>query len=76
MSLAYGVAGRQGLQNIRRTALEVAGTKGNTYVSITCVGRGGQSAIAIVMVTSDAPASAQAIHDQIASALSKTVAID
>jgi hypothetical protein len=77
LGFAYGVASRQGLQNIRHTAIEVAGTRGNTYVSITCVGRGGgQNAMAIVMAISDVAADAIAIRDQIAGTLSKTVAFD
>lgn len=77
MSFAYGVAVQQGVKNVRRTAIEVAGTKGTIYVSITCVGRGGgQNAIALVMTVGDTAASTIAVRDQIAGQLSKTVAFD
>jgi hypothetical protein len=77
MEFAYAVASQQGLTNIRRIPIEVAGTKGNVYVSMTCVGRGaGQNAITIVMTMSDDLPSAKAVHDQIAAQLAKMVSFD
>jgi len=40
-------------QNVRKSTLEVAGTKDGAYVSITCVGRNNQPAVAIVMSVAD-----------------------
>ena|SRR5579862_5587906 len=66
------------LTNIRFTkGLEVAGVKGVSYVSITCVGRGGnQPALAIVMVASDNPGEAVSVRDQISTRLKGTQNID
>lgn len=46
---AGDVARNQSFQNLHSNRLEVAGVKNGVYVSITCVGRGQQSALAIVM---------------------------
>ena len=43
----------ENFQNVHKNALEVAGTKNGAYVSITCVGRGNQPAVAIVMSVAD-----------------------
>lgn len=77
MEFAYAVATQQGLSNIRRIPIEVAGTKGNVYVSITCVGRGGgQNAIAIVMTMSDDQNAAKAVNGQLQNALARMVSFD
>ncbi len=77
MQFAFDVASRHGLQNIRRIAIEVAGTKGTAYASMTCVGRGGgQSAMGIVMVVSDAANVATALRDELATALKGIVCFD
>ena len=49
LRFAGDVARNQGFRNTHKNALEVAGEKDGAYVSITCVGRGQQPAIAIVM---------------------------
>lgn len=66
------------LSNIRFTnGLEVAGVKGGSYVSITCVGRGAnQAALAIVMVSSDNASEAVAVRDQISTRLKGTQNFD
>lgn len=54
LRFASDVARNQGFANVRKSNMEVAGEKGGAYVAITCVGRGGQPAVAVVMsVASD-----------------------
>lgn len=53
LSFASDVARSQGFRNVHKNPLEVAGVKDGAYVSITCVGRGQQPAIAIVMSAAD-----------------------
>ena len=43
----------ENFQGVHKNALEVAGTKDGAYVSITCVGRTNQPAVAIVMSVAD-----------------------
>lgn len=49
LRFAGDVARNQGFRNPHKNALEVAGEKDGAYVAITCVGRGQQPAIAVVM---------------------------
>ena len=49
LRFAGDVARNQSFKNTHSNALEVAGEKDGVYVSITCVGRGQQPAIVIVM---------------------------
>jgi hypothetical protein len=51
LNFASDVARAVGLSNVHRNALEVAGEKQGVYLSTTCVGRGGQPAIAVVMAS-------------------------
>jgi hypothetical protein len=77
MEFAYAVASQQGLSNIRRVQIEVAGMKGNVYVAITCVGGAvGQNAIAIVMTMSDDQSSARSVNGQIQTSLARMVSFD
>ena len=46
---AGDVARNQGFRNVHKNASEVAGEKDGAYVAITCVGRGQEAAIAVVM---------------------------
>jgi len=76
MQLAAGVAG-QNLQGVKKSALEVAGTRNGVYVAITCVGRGGgQNAIGVIMAIGDNGPATIAARDLIADKLSKTQFID
>lgn len=77
LQLAYGVVSQNGLQGVKRSKLEVAGSKNGVYVSVTCVGRGGgQNAMAVVMAMSDDGRAALGARDQIAGKLAKTQFID
>ena len=49
LRFAGDVARNESFQNVHKSQSEVAGTKNGVYVSITCVGRGQQEAIAVVM---------------------------
>lgn len=49
LRFAGDVARNQAFRNVHKNANEVAGEKDGVYVAITCVGRGQQPAIAIVM---------------------------
>jgi hypothetical protein len=49
LRFAGDVARNQSFQNVHKSQSEVAGVKNGVYVSITCVGRGQQNAIAVVM---------------------------
>jgi hypothetical protein len=49
LKFAGDVARNQGFKNTHSNALEVAGEKDGAYVAITCVGRGQQPAMVIVM---------------------------
>src|SRR4051794_35911394 len=50
---AAAAARLENLRNVHKNALEVAGDKDGAYVSITCVGRNNQPAVAVVMSVSD-----------------------
>ena len=76
MQLAYGVASKN-LQGVKRSALEVAGSKGAVYIAITCVGRAsGQNAIGVVMAVGDNGPATSATRDLIVEKLSNTQFID
>ena len=49
LRFASDVAYNQGFRNVHKGSAEAAGEKDGAYVAITCVGRGQQSAIAVVM---------------------------
>ena len=54
LRFASDVARDQGFSNVHKSGTEVAGEKGGAYVAITCIGRGSQQTIAVVMsVTND-----------------------
>ena len=49
LRFAKDVARDQAFTNVHSSGAEVAGEHGGAYVAITCVGRGSQPAIAVVM---------------------------
>jgi hypothetical protein len=73
---AADAARLQGLQNIHSNRLEVAGERGGAYLSITCVGRGNQSAAAIVMSSADSFAVAKQQAGQLAARIRNMTCID
>jgi hypothetical protein len=76
LGFANDVARRQGFKNLRRNSSEVAGEKGGAYVSITCVGRGSQPAVAVVMSVADRFDTAKAVGHPIAQGLKSIQNID
>jgi hypothetical protein len=51
LKFAGDVAQKQAFKNVHKSRMEVAGEKDGAYVAITCVGRGSQPAVAVVMST-------------------------
>ena len=77
LRFAQDVARNQGFLNTHRNAAEVAGEKDGAYVSVTCVGRGGdQQAIAVVMSTSDSFDVARRVAQQVAAQIRGIVCFD
>ena len=68
-SFASDAARLENMRNVHKNALEVAGDKDGAYLSITCVGRSDQPAVAVVMSVSDtfpvAKQAADAVADRI-----------
>ena len=53
LSFASTAARTQGLSNVHKSNSEVAGEKDGAYVAMTCIGRSGQPAVAVVMSIAD-----------------------
>ena len=75
-TFAADTARLEGFQNVHKNALEVAGTKDGAYVSITCVGRGNQPALAIVMSVADSFDIARRVADSAANRIKGIVCFD
>ena len=77
MRFASDVAREKGLQNVRTIPIEVAGTKNNVYVSMTCVGRDAHTpAIAMVIAVSDDAGAAVSVRDELATGLKGITCFD
>ena len=63
------------MQNIRKSANEVAGTSGGTYAAITCVGTGPQ-ATALVMVAGDNGTETMRIRDALKNKIAGMIRFD
>jgi hypothetical protein len=63
-------------QNGHQNPSEVAGVKNGVYVSITCVGRGQQDAIAVVMAVGSNFGLAQQVGHQVADKVKGVVCFD
>jgi len=61
---------------MRKTSSEVAGEKSGVYVAVTCVGRGNQPAVAIVMSVADSFDAAKAVGAPIAERMKSIQNID
>ncbi|MEN6620969.1 MAG: hypothetical protein ABFD50_05435 [Smithella sp.] len=66
LSFASDVARNQNFKNVHKSHNEVAGEKDGAYVAITCVGRGQQPTIAIVMSVSDSFDTAKKVDHSVA----------
>ena len=76
LRFASDVARNLGFQNGHSSPSEVAGVKNGVYVSITCVGRGQQSAIAVVMAVASNFALAQQTGHLVADKIRGMVCFD
>ena len=79
MNVAYGVAQKQHLTQLKRDNLEVSGYANGVFATITCVGTGGNSkAMAVVMVVGDSGAGAavRQLRDNLATAVNRERIID
>ena len=76
LRFAGDVSRNLGFRNGHSSASEVAGTVNGVYVSITCVGRGQQPAIAVVMAVAGNFALAQQTGHLVASKVSGVVCFD
>jgi hypothetical protein len=75
MQLAFSVA-REKLQGVRRSNEEVSGTRTGVYVSITCIGRGTGTPIAMVMAMGDSDQGTRAVRDDVVRGLEGARFID
>jgi hypothetical protein len=73
---AADAARSENFRNVHKNALEVAGEKDGAYVSITCVGRNNQPAVAIVMSVADTVAAAKHSADLAANRVKGIVCFD
>ncbi len=77
MNIAYGVAQKHHLGQVKRNNLEVSGTGNGASATITCVGTGGNSkAMAIVMVVGDADGPVRQLRDDLAGAVNRERILD
>ena len=76
LGFAADAARTLNFQNGHRSASEVAGVKDGVYVSITCVGRGQQNAIAVVMAVAPDFGKAQQVGRLVADKVKGIIAFD
>jgi hypothetical protein len=77
MNLAYGVAQRYNLAQLKRTELAITGSRSGADATITCIGTGGNlKAMAVVMVVGEADGPVKQLRDDLAGAVSKEIMID
>ena len=77
MTIAYGVASKHHLAQVKRSNLDVTGTAPGASATITCIGTGGNSkAMAVVMVVGDADGPVRSLRDDLAGAVSRERIID
>jgi hypothetical protein len=76
LRFAGDVARNQDFKNVHKGPAEVAGEKGGAYVAITCVGRGQQPAIAVVMSMSDSFDIAKQVGHFVADRMTRITCID
>lgn len=76
LNFAADVARKLGLSNVHRNPLEVAGEKQGVYISTTCVGRGAQAAMAVVMASGADFAATKQVAQSAAAKMKGIVCID
>lgn len=75
MGFASHVMHRSGLQDVRVSSMEVAGTRGSSYVAITCFNTSPQ-ATALVMVAGDEVGETRHISEELQRRISSMSRID
>jgi hypothetical protein len=76
LRFARDVARNEGFQNVHSSGAEVAGVKDGVYVAITCVSRGQQPAIAIIMGVAPAFDTAKRIGHSVAGRVQGIICFD
>ena len=77
MTIAYGVAQKHNLAEVKRTDLAVTGTRAGASATVTCIGTGGNSkAMAVVMVVGDSEGPVKQLRDDLADAVHKERILD
>jgi hypothetical protein len=76
LRFASDVARNRKFKNVHKSPSEVAGEFDGSYVAITCVGRAGKGAVAVVMSTSDTFDVARRAGEDAARAIKGIVCID
>ena len=76
LKFAGDVAHKQAFRNVHKNRAEVAGEKDGAYVAITCVGRGGQPAVAVVMSTAGDFAVAKQVGHMVADRIKGIICFD
>jgi len=76
LRFAGDVARNQGFRNVHKNTAEVAGEKDGVYVAMTCVGRGQQPAIALVMAVAPSFERARQVGHLVADRMKLITCID
>jgi hypothetical protein len=77
MTIAYGVASKHHLAQLKRDNLAVSGTAPGGSATITCIGTGGNSkTMAVVMVVGDADGPVRSLRDDLAGAVNRERILD
>ena len=77
MNIAYGVAKKHNLAQVKRTDLAVTGSRNGSSATVTCIGTGGKSkAMAVVMVVGDSDRPVRQLRDDLANAINRERIID
>ena len=77
MNIAYGVAQKHNLTQVKRTDLAVTGSRTGASATVTCIGTGGNSkAMAVVMVVGDSDGPVRQLRDDLANAIHRERIID
>ncbi|HEY9132677.1 MAG TPA: hypothetical protein VIM98_13040 [Dyella sp.] len=76
LNFAADVARNLGLSKVHRNLLEVAGEKQGVYISTTCVSRGAQPAMAVVMASGNDLAATKQLAQMAAARIKGIVCFD
>lgn len=77
MNIAYGVAQKHHLAQVKRTDLAVTGSRAGASATVTCIGTGGNSkVIAVVMVVGDSDGPTKQLRNDLADVIHRERIID